>query len=404
MQVPDNFGESIPETITATDPSGRFERTDILLGQGAFKRVYKAYDLENGVEVAWNQLTVENLNRRDAQQILSEIQILQSLRNENIINFYHSWIDVSEGKERIYFITELMTSGTLSSYVKRTKGAIKTRVIKQWCRQILNGLRYLHAKSPPIIHRDIKLENCFVNGNNGQVKIGDLGLATFKYRDHVSSVIGTPSFMAPELYDEKYNEKVDLYAFGMCVLEMVTREYPYSECTNPAQIFRKVTQGIKPAALGSIEDEEIRMFIEMCIDHNPETRPSSDELLDHPFLRIEESSPAVVGALVDMEEVGERERVRDRKIENGMTERIERGRDERVKERGRDRKSHKRSLSMPTMFMKNDQYLKMNGNSTMGMNNATMNSMNNSINSINTNSMVERRNRFNDNYSGTLFS
>jgi WNK lysine deficient protein kinase len=47
--------------------------------------------------------------------------------------------------------------------------------------------------------------------------------------------------MAPELYEEEYNELVDIYSFGMSILEMVTLEYPYNECTNPAQIFKKVT-------------------------------------------------------------------------------------------------------------------------------------------------------------------
>lgn len=53
--------------------------------------------------------------------------------------------------------------------------------------------------------------------------------------------LGTPEFMAPELYEEDYNELVDIYSFGMCVLEMLTSEYPYSECSNPAQIYKKVT-------------------------------------------------------------------------------------------------------------------------------------------------------------------
>lgn len=52
---------------------------------------------------------------------------------------------------------------------------------------------------------------------------------------------GTPEFMAPELYEEEYNELVDIYSFGMSMLEMVTLEYPYNECNNPAQIFKKVT-------------------------------------------------------------------------------------------------------------------------------------------------------------------
>ncbi|CAO3571044.1 unnamed protein product [Mortierella alpina] len=125
----------------------------------------------------------------------------------------------------------------------------------------------------------------FINGNNGQLKIGDLGLAVVRHRTHVSSVLGTPEFMAPELYDEKYDEKIDIYAFGMCVLEMVTKDYPYAECTNQAQIYRKVSQGIKPKALDDVQDLEVREFIDRCLDHDAKTRPSAQELLDSEFLK-----------------------------------------------------------------------------------------------------------------------
>lgn len=137
--------------------------------------------------------------------------------------------------------------------------------VKNWARQILRGLAYLHGHDPPVIHRDLKCDNIFVNGHLGQVKIGDLGLAAvlrgaqqahsvigslfnhafdLNYRIHMHDmmfVLGTPEFMAPELYEEDYNELVDIYSFGMCVLEMLTAEYPYSECSNPAQIYKKVT-------------------------------------------------------------------------------------------------------------------------------------------------------------------
>ena len=56
------------------------------------------------------------------------------------------------------------------------------------------------------------------------------------------SCVGTPEFMAPEMYNEHYDEAVDVYAFGMCMLEMASSEYPYKECENPAQIYRRVTQ------------------------------------------------------------------------------------------------------------------------------------------------------------------
>lgn len=73
---------------------------------------------------------------------------------------------------------------------------------------------------------------------------------TFKRTEHILNVFiaalgfvlpGTPEFMAPEMYEEHYDESVDVYAFGMCMLEMATSEYPYSECQNAAQIYRKVT-------------------------------------------------------------------------------------------------------------------------------------------------------------------
>lgn len=87
-------------------------------------------------------------------------------------------------------------------------------MIRSWSRQILKGLNFLHSRTPPIIHRDLKCDNIFITGTTGSVKIGDLGLATLKTRSFAKSVIGTPEFMAPEMYEEHYDESVDVYAFG----------------------------------------------------------------------------------------------------------------------------------------------------------------------------------------------
>ncbi|KAI8912562.1 kinase-like domain-containing protein, partial [Gorgonomyces haynaldii] len=275
--------EEDDQIVVETDPTGRFERYNVSLGTGAYKQVYKAFDQEEGIEVAWNQLRVDHFQQKDISQIASEIEILREISNDNIINLQHSWISTKNGKKQICFITELMTSGTLKSYISKTKGPIKPKVVKNWAKQILMGLHYLHTRDPPIIHRDLKCQNIFINGNNGQAKIGDLGLATVKRREHLSSVLGTPEFMAPELYDEHYDEKVDIYAFGMVILEIATKEYPYNECQNQAQIFKKVSSGIKPQALSKVVDQDIRQLIETCIAYNPQQRPSATELLQHPF-------------------------------------------------------------------------------------------------------------------------
>lgn len=70
--------------------------------------------------------------------------------------------------------------------------------------------------------------------------------------------------MAPEMYEESYDESVDVYAFGMCLLEMCTLEYPYMECSNPAQIYKRVTQGIKPNAMEKVKNLVLLNIIEMC--------------------------------------------------------------------------------------------------------------------------------------------
>ena len=67
---------------------------------------------------------------------------------------------------------------------------VNIRAIKNWCRQILKGLLYLHSHDPPVIHRDLKCDNIFVNGNQGEVKIGDLGLAAFLRKSHAARCVG----------------------------------------------------------------------------------------------------------------------------------------------------------------------------------------------------------------------
>lgn len=121
--------------------------------------------------------------------------------------------------------------------------------------------------------------------------------------------------MAPEVYEEEYNQLVDIYSFGMCILEMVTFEYPYSECTHPAQIYKKVIsvgtqnsqfnfpdcllilptdlcieffiQGKKPEALYKVKDPEVRHFVEKCLVA-VSRRLSARELLKDPFLRVDD--------------------------------------------------------------------------------------------------------------------
>ncbi|KAJ8563287.1 hypothetical protein K7X08_031739 [Anisodus acutangulus] len=286
-QEPDD-SESEPEFVDL-DPCGRYGRYKEVLGKGSFKKVYRAFDELEGIEVAWNLVKVADLLRNavDLERLYSEVHLLKTLKHKNIIKFYHSWVDSKN--ENINIITEIFTSGTLRQYRKKHK-KVDVRALKNWSRQILEGLSYLHGHDPPIIHRDLKCDNIFINGNQGEVKIGDLGLAAILCKARAAhSVIGTPEFMAPELYEEEYNELVDIYAFGMCLLELVTFEYPYVECANAAQIYKKVTAGIKPASLAKVKDPRVKTFIEKCIAEASERLPAKELLMD-PFLLSDEDS------------------------------------------------------------------------------------------------------------------
>ncbi|XP_047270133.1 probable serine/threonine-protein kinase WNK4 isoform X2 [Capsicum annuum] len=271
-----------------TDPTGRYGRFEEVLGKGAMKTVYRAIDELLGMEVAWSQIKLNDLlqSPEDIERLYSEVHLLSTLNHPSIMKFYTSWIDVE--KRTFNFITEMFTSGTLRGYRKKYQ-RVDIRAVKIWARQILEGLVYLHEHDPPVIHRDLKCDNIFVNGHLGQVKIGDLGLAAIlRGSQRAHSVIGTPEFMAPELYDENYDELVDVYSFGMCMLEMLTGEYPYSECVNPAQIYKKVISGKRPRAFYKVQDLDAQRFIRICLGP-ASSRLSAKELMLDPFLLIDDA-------------------------------------------------------------------------------------------------------------------
>jgi serine/threonine protein kinase len=150
-------------------PDGRYLRFDEKLGNGAFKEVYLSYDTETGKEVAWNTVELRRLPANEKRRIRSETEILAELQHPHIINFFNVW--ENKEKDQICFTTEIVTSGTLKQYTNRVK-SIKLKVIKKWCRQILTALNYLHSHLPPIIHRDLKCDNIFINGGTGEIRYG----------------------------------------------------------------------------------------------------------------------------------------------------------------------------------------------------------------------------------------
>ena len=275
------------DAIVERSPMERYIRFQDKLGSGASKDVYRAWDSTEGIEVAWNVVSLSGIPFTETKRITNEVHLLERLHHPNIISFYGSW--VNRERLEVIFVTEILSSGTLKSFIERVQ-VIRLKIAKKWAIQILKGLEYLHSQDPPVIHRDLKCDNIFINGARGDLRIGDLGLSTVHTNGKVLSVLGTPEFMAPDLYEETpYNEKIDIYAFGMCLVEIFTKEIPYRECQNIAQIYKKVASGKLPDCLGRLKSGAARDFIILCLGYKDENgtyvRPSAAELLQHPFLQ-----------------------------------------------------------------------------------------------------------------------
>eukprot|EP00250_Pteridium_aquilinum_P011952 c20410_g1_i1 orf=365-2569(+) len=283
------------EEFIEFDPSGRYGRYAEVLGKGAMKTVYKAYDMIDCKEVAWNKAKPSTEGPAEqAHAVEREVVLLQQLSHKGIIKLYSAWVDESSGDTN--FITELCSSSLLAFRVKHKH--VSRKAVKSWARQILEGLVHLHTQDPPIIHRDLKCENIFVKYSSSTVlKIGDFGSATvLDDTHHMHTLVGTPEFMAPEMFQEDYNELVDVYSFGMCMLELLTRECPYSECKSIAQIYKKVIGGEKPKSLLKVKDVLALQFISRCL-LPAYKRPSAKELLADPFLQHKEVSVNSVQAM-----------------------------------------------------------------------------------------------------------
>jgi len=260
----------------------RFKKTNHRLGEGSSKIVFEAIDLDNGCSVAWNEVLTGHLDPNQKLQIEAEVGLLRSIQHPNIIDIVASWAS----PDKVVFVTEIVESGDLQRFYRSHR--IRLRVIKKWCRQVLSALSYLHSRQPPIVHRDVKCENILYNAGDGTVKIGDLGLSAFAVTEGLATsdiVLGTPNYMAPEQYEGICDFTVDIYAFGMCVLEMVCGEIPYASC-NAAQIYRRVSSGQLPESIWRIRSTNVQEFILYCLKPTEDggRRPSAALILLHPFL------------------------------------------------------------------------------------------------------------------------
>ncbi|XP_024396250.1 MAP3K epsilon protein kinase 1 isoform X2 [Physcomitrium patens] len=243
------------------------------IGKGAYGRVYKGLDLENGDFVAIKQVSLENIPPEDLASIMN-------LNHRNIVKYQGSF----KTKTHLYIILEFVENGSLANNIKPNKfGALPENVVGRYIAQVLEGLVYLHEQG--VIHRDIKGANILTT-KEGEVKLADFGVATKLTEADINthSVVGTPYWMAPEVIEMSgVSAASDIWSVGCTVIELLTCVPPYYDLQPMPALFRIVQDDHPP--LPEHVSEVIIDFLRQCFQKDAKRRPDAQTLLGHAWIR-----------------------------------------------------------------------------------------------------------------------
>ncbi|XP_052144527.1 mitogen-activated protein kinase kinase kinase 3-like isoform X1 [Oryza glaberrima] len=273
---------SIPSSsITSSQFQSQWKRGK-LLGSGTFGQVYLGFNSENGQFCAIKEVQVfldDSHSKERLRQLNQEIDMLKQLSHQNIVQYYGSEL----ADEALSIYLEYVSGGSIHKLL-REYGPFKEPVIRNYTRQILSGLAYLHGRNT--VHRDIKGANILV-GPNGEVKLADFGMAK-----HVTSFAeirsfrGSPYWMAPEVVmnNKGYNLAVDIWSLGCTIIEMATAKHPWYPYEDVAAIF-KIANSKDIPEIPDCFSKEGKDFLSLCLKRDPVQRPSAALLLGHPFVQ-----------------------------------------------------------------------------------------------------------------------
>ncbi|XP_078174500.1 protein kinase superfamily protein isoform X2 [Carex rostrata] len=255
------------------------------IGSGAFSVVWLGSHRRRG-EVAVKEMSLERLNKKLRDSLLSEVSILSHINHPNII----SYLDFMQDAGKIYLILEYCPGGDLSAYIHR-HGRVPEATAKHFMRQLASGLQVLRDNN--VVHRDLKPQNILLSTNDESavLKIADFGFAkSLNPYSMAETLCGSPLYMAPEVMQvQKYDAKADLWSLGVILYQLVTGRTPYNGA-NQIQLLQNI---LKCSELRFPPDVSLSAdCIDLCrklLRRNPVERLTVEEFLNHQFL-VEPSS------------------------------------------------------------------------------------------------------------------